>query len=340
MASANSTELSHMLVTIAVDAVGGDFAPQAVLDGVAVAVANDPSLRVLLVGPEAVVVPFAAAHPESVEAVVATEIIEFDEHPAQAIRSKKDSSIVVGCRLVREGRADGFFSAGSTGAAMAAATLGIGRIPGISRPAIAAALPNSAGGVTILLDVGANADVKPENYVQFAHMGAAYARAAFGVESPRVGLLNIGEEETKGSELVQKAYPMLVDAVPEFVGNAEGRDVLTGEFDVIVTDGFTGNVALKLLEGTSKTLLTRIKDAMMSSILTKVASLALVGKLKALKAELDPDAHGGAPLLGVKGVTIIGHGSSSPTAVASALRVAARAVRNDLTGSIERSIAS
>ena len=223
---------------------------------------------------------------------------------------------------------------------MAAATLGIGRIAGIARPAIAAALPNSAGGVTILLDVGANADVKPENYVQFAHMGAAYARAAFGVESPRVGLLNIGEEETKGSELVQKAYPLLVESVAEFVGNAEGRDVLTGEFDVIVTDGFTGNVALKLLEGTSKTLLTRIKDAMMSSILTKVASLALVGKMKALKAELDPDAHGGAPLLGVKGVTIIGHGSSSPAAVASALRVAARAVRNDLTGSIERSVSA
>lgn len=338
MASANHSETNHQLVTIAVDAVGGDFAPQAVLDGVAIAVGADPNLRVLLVGPDEVVAPFAERHTGRVEAVVSTEIIGFDEHPAQAVRTKKDSSIVVGCRLVREGRADGFFSAGSTGAAMAAATLGIGRIAGISRPAIAAGLPNGAGGVTILLDVGANADVKVENYVQFAHMGAAYARAAFGIQEPRIGLLNIGEEETKGSELVQAAYPMLAASVPGFAGNAEGRDVLTGEYDVIVTDGFTGNVALKLLEGTSKTLLTRIKDAMMSSLGTKVAALALAPKLRALKSELDPDAHGGAPLLGVKGVTIIGHGSSSPAAVANALKVASRAVRNGLTDSIGRAI--
>lgn len=338
MANAGVNQTNAVNVTIAVDAVGGDFAPRAVLDGVAVAVASDPNLKVLLVGPADVVEPFAASHLGSVEAVVATEVIEFNEHPAQAVRAKKDSSIVVGCQLVRDGRADGFFSAGSTGAAMAAATLVIGRIRGVSRPAIATTIP-SGDGWTVLLDCGANADVKLDNYVQFAHMGAAYARTALGVASPTVALLNIGEEETKGSEAAQAAHALLAAQVPNFIGNAEGRDLVSGFADVVVTDGFTGNVALKLLEGTSKQLLGKVKAAMTSSPLAKIASLVLVGKLRALRDQLDPDSQGGAPLLGVNGVTIIGHGSSSAAAVGAALRVGARAVRNDLTGAIAAAIA-
>jgi len=325
--------------TIAVDAVGGDFAPQEILSGVARAIGADAGLTVIVTGPDAVVTPFAAAHPGRVRGVATTEVIGMDEHPATAVRSKKDSSIVVGCRLVRDGEADGFFSAGSTGAAMAAATLIMGRIKGVSRPAIATVLP-TAGKPTVLLDVGANADCKAEHLVNFAHMGAAYAAAVLGVESPRVALLNIGEEPTKGSLLTQETYGLLEQHVPGFVGNVEGRDVITGVADVIVTDGFTGNVALKLLEGSSKVLLGQVKEAMTSSIVTTAAAAILAPALKRLKARLDPDTYGGAPLLGVNGVCIIGHGSSRETAVFNAIAVAARAVRGDLTERVAQAVAT
>ncbi|MDP2401968.1 MAG: phosphate--acyl-ACP acyltransferase, partial [Actinomycetota bacterium] len=228
-------------VIVAVDAVGGDHAPSVVLEGVGLALAADPGLEVLLTGPADVVGPFAATV-KRCSAVPTTEIIGMDEHPAAAVRSKKDSSIVVGCRLVREGRAAAFFSAGSTGACMAAATLVMGRIKGISRPAIATVIPTS-GPPVVLLDVGANADCKAENLVQFAHMGAAYAHSALDVETPRIALLNIGEEPTKGSALAIEAHSLMVEQVPGFIGNVEGRDVTRGVADVIVTDGFTGNVA-------------------------------------------------------------------------------------------------
>lgn len=323
--------------TIAVDAVGGDFAPSEVLEGVARALAADRDLTVIVTGPAEVVEPFAGSHPGRVKACATSQVIEMDEHPATAVRSKKDSSIVVGCRLVRDGEADGFFSAGSTGAAMAAATLVMGRIKGVQRPAIAAVLP-TAGEPTVLLDVGANADCKPEHLVQFAHMGAAYSAAVLGVERPRIGLLNIGEEPTKGSQLAQDANALMAEQVPGFTGNIEGRDVLTGAADVIVTDGFTGNVALKLLEGTSKVLLGQVKDAMTATMLTTAAAAVLAPSLKRLKARLDPDTYGGAPLLGVAGVCIIGHGSSHAAAVASAVAVAARAARGDLTGRVARAV--
>ncbi len=325
-------------VTICVDAMGGDNAPEAVLAGVATAVDADPALTVILTGPAREIEPFADAH-ERVIAHPTTEVIEMGDHPAQAVRSKKDSSIVVGCRLVKEGTAEAFFSAGSTGGAMAAATLGMGRIKGVSRPAIATVIPTSTNPL-VLLDVGANADVKPENLVQFGQMGSAYAQIVLGVAHPSVALLNIGEEETKGSMLALEAHALMKEQVSGFIGNAEGRDIATGAADVIVTDGFTGNVALKLLEGASNTLLGQVKDAMTSGVLNKLAAAVLKPALVRLKSRLDPDAYGGAPLLGVKGVCIIGHGSSGPRAIASAVRVAAQAVRGDLTSAIEAAVSS
>jgi len=325
--------------TIAVDAVGGDFAPREVLEGIAAALLADPALHVVLTGPAHVVEPFVAEHKGRATCVVTTEVIGMDEHPATAIRSKKDSSISVGCRLVKEGRADGFFSAGSTGAAMAAATLVMGRIKGVHRPAIATVLP-TAGRPCVMLDVGANADCRPEHLLQFAHMGVAYAQTALDVARPSVGLLNIGEEPTKGSQLAQDAHALMSQGVQGFVGNVEGRDVLAGSVDVIVTDGFTGNVALKLLEGTSKILLEQVKDAMTSSLLNKAAASVVAPSLRRLKDRLDPDAYGGAPLLGVNGVCIIGHGSSKATAIANALHVAAHSARGGLTARIADTVAA
>jgi phosphate acyltransferase len=327
---------SASTVSIAVDAMGGDHAPDAVLEGVATAVAADPALRVLLVGPESVVIPFAESH-EHVEAVVATEVIAMDEHAAAAVRAKRDSSIVVGCRLVKEGRAQGFFSLGSTGATMTAATLVMGRVPGVLRPAIATVIP-TAKAPCVLLDVGANADCKPEHLVQFAAMGAAYARATLGIEQPRVALLNIGEEATKGSLLAQEAYALLEATIPEFVGNVEGSDIPAGAADVIVTDGFTGNVALKLMEGMSRHLLGEFKRSLTASAASKVAAAVLRPSLEGFRDKLDPEVHGAAPLLGVDGLALIGHGSSGARAVAAALRVGAVAVRGGLVERVKATL--
>jgi glycerol-3-phosphate acyltransferase PlsX len=322
---------SSAVTRIAVDVMGGDFAPDAVLQGVSAALAADPSLKVLLVGAVEIVEPFAAGR-ERCHAVVTTQVVEMGEHPAAAVRGKPDASIVVGCRLVKDGRADAFFSAGNTGATMAAATLIIGRIKGVQRPAIATVLP-TAGAPCILLDVGANADARPEHLAQFATMGAAYAKAALGIVEPRVGLLNIGTEPAKGSQLAQDAYELL-QGTPGFAGNVEGNDIPAGTVDVVVTDGFTGNVALKLMEGMSKHLLGEFKATLMSSPVNKVAAAVLGPSLGTLRDKLDPDVHGAAPLLGIDGLALIGHGSSSPKAIASALRVGAVAVRAGLVGSI------
>ncbi|MBC7266381.1 MAG: phosphate acyltransferase PlsX [Anaerosomatales bacterium] len=328
-------DLTH--VTVAVDAMGGDRAPEAVLPGVVAALQADPALTVALVGPEEVVVPFAAER-SRVTPVVASQVIAMDEHPATAVRSKPDSSIVVGCRLARDGAADAFFSAGSTGACMAAATLIVGRAQGVSRPAIAAIIPAPSRPV-VLLDVGANADCKPEHLVQFAFMGAAYARTMLGVAQPSVGLLNIGEEPTKGSALAQAAHELLAQRVPGFVGNVEGRDLPKGAVDVVVTDGFTGNVALKVMEGLSAVLFSEIKAAMTSSPVRAAAAAVLKSSLTQLKYRLDPDMYGGAPLLGIKRPCLIGHGSSGPEAIAAGIAAAARAARLGLVEVVARDIA-
>lgn len=318
--------------------MGGDNAPDVVLEGCEQALAADPSLSIALCGPADVVEPFAAAH-DRCTAQVATEVIGMGEHPAQAVRKKKDSSIVVGCRLVKDGAASGFFSAGSTGACLAAATLVIGRLKGVARPALAVVIPTPARPV-VLADVGANADCKPAYLVQFAKMATVFAEKIVGVRDPKVALLNIGEEETKGSALAQEAHKLLRADVPNFVGNGEGRDMTAGTYDVFVTDGFTGNVALKTLEGTLKLLFSEFKGMFMSSTKTKLAALAVKGPLSDIRRKLDPDTYGGSPLLGIAGSCIVGHGSSSARAVKNGILTAARSSREGVSEAIVAALAS
>jgi glycerol-3-phosphate acyltransferase PlsX len=321
--------------------MGGDHAPEVVVDGAVMALAENPELQILLTGPDSIVTAAARTYPDQISAVVATEVIAMDDHPAEAIRAKRDSSIVVGCRLVADGEADGFFSAGSTGAVMAAATLIMGRIAGISRPMIATLFPTAAkadGTISRLVfaDAGANADVKPEYLLQFAQMGQAYAMAVMGIDSPRVGLLNIGEEATKGNELALQAYQLLSDRLPGFAGNAEGTDILTGRFDVIVTDGFTGNVVLKTFEGT----VTMLFSELMGMLVADQSNEAMLNALGALRKHLSADQAGGAPLLGVRGSCFIGHGSSSAQAIANGISATARSVHSNLPDIIARAVTS
>lgn len=324
------------MVRLVVDALGGDEAPSVVLAGVEQALAAAPDIEVILTGPADVVEPFAAAH-ERCEAVATTQVIEMGEHPANAVRKKKDSSIVVGCRLVREGSAQGFFSAGSTGACMSAATLVMGRIPGVKRPCIASVIPSPVA-KTILCDMGANADCKPEYLLQFAKMAQVYARTALGIANPSVGLLNIGEEETKGSQFAQDCHKLLKEQLPGFAGNAEGKDISLGGFDVIVTDGFTGNVALKTYEGVGKALLGALKESLMGSLKTKVGALLIKPALKELMSKVSADEYGGAQLLGVKGVCLIGHGNSDAHAVCSGVLATAAAIRMGMPAKLAAAI--
>lgn len=323
-------------VKVVVDALGGDDAPGVVLEGVSQAVAQDPSIAVILTGPEDVIVPFAAEH-ANVIAHPTTEVIGMGEHPAEAVRRKKDSSIVVGCRLVKEGEAGGFFSAGSTGACMSAATLVIGRIKGVKRPAIATVLPSPVAKV-VFADMGANADCKPDYLVQFARMARVYAQVTLDIENPSVGLLNIGEEETKGSEFAQECYKLMKSRVPNFQGNAEGRNLALGGFDVIVTDGFTGNVALKVYEGVGMALLAGLKETIYSTTKSKIGGLLIKDALSKFKDELSADKYGGAQLLGCKGVCLIGHGSSNAQAICSGVLATADAIRQDMPGKLARAL--
>lgn len=324
-------------VKVVVDAMGGDDAPGVMLEGVGQAVAQDPSLTVILTGPEDVIVPFAAQH-GNVIAHPTTEVIGMGEHPAEAVRRKKDSSIVVGCRLVKDGEAGGFFSAGSTGACMSAATLVIGRIKGVKRPAIATVLPSPVAKV-VFADMGANADCKPEYLVQFARMARVYAQVTLGIDNPSVGLLNIGEEETKGSEFAQECHRLMKEHVPNFRGNAEGRALALGGFDVIVTDGFTGNVALKVYEGVGMALLAGLKETIYSTTKSKIGGLLIKDALSKFKDELSADKYGGAQLLGCKGVCLIGHGSSNAQAICSGVLATADAIRQDMPGRLAFALA-
>ena len=313
---------------IAVDAMGGDDAPAVVLEGVAAALAERDGFEVVLAGPADVVEPFAAAHGR-VAARACSEAIGMGEHGATAVRKKKDSSIVVGCDLVRDGETQGFFSAGSTGACMAAATLHMGRIKGVRRPAIVSVIPSPAA-KTVLCDIGANADCKPEYLVQFAQMGRVFAQVMLGVDEPRVGLLNIGAEDEKGSEFAQACHKLMRERVPGFSGNAEGRAVALGGFDVIVTDGFTGNIVVKSFEGVGTALLGALKDVLTDSPKHKLGALLVKDGLARLKAEISADEYGAAQLLGVRGVCMIGHGSSSAKAVKNGVLATAVAVEQGL----------
>ena len=302
------------MTTICVDVMGADKEPEVLLEGVAQALADDPGLEVLVTGSAEVVEPFAASH-DRARALVTTEVIAMSEHPANAVRQKKDASIVRAAAAVRAGDADGLFSAGSTGAVLTAATFGVGRIRGIKRPALSLPFPGISGRPTVFLDMGANADVKPDVLVQFAHMGRAYSRAILGVAEPRVGLLCNGSEDTKGSEMALAYHAALEAGDCGFAGNAEGTDLLAGTFDVIVADGFTGNVALKSLEGTGKFVIKRLKAAMEASLANKIGMALLAPSLKSLAAEMSGDEYGGAILLGLRAPVVKGHGATSAQAV-------------------------
>lgn len=319
--------------------MGGDEKPEVVLEGISQALAADPELSVLVAGDEDAVVPFCQKT-DRASALVTTEVIGMAEHPAEAVRSKRDSSIVRGLAAVRAGDAQGFFSAGSTGAIFAAATLGVGRIRGIKRPALATALPGLDGHHTVMLDMGANADVRPEMIVQFALMGRAYAHATLGVENARVALLSNGSEDTKGSERVIEEHKALAAADCGFVGNAEGSDLLLGSFDVIVTDGFTGNVALKSMEGTAKFMLKEIKAAVGRSKKAALGALMLKADMKAIAQQLSGDEYGGAVLVGLKAPVLIGHGATSAHAVAQGTAAAASAVRGGLVDKVTAELAA
>jgi glycerol-3-phosphate acyltransferase PlsX len=309
------------LLPIAVDAMGGDKAPGEIVQG-AVQAAEQLGVDVLLVGlPEAV-------EGHGLPVLTCSEVIGMDEDPGHGVRRKKDSSLVRAAEAVRDGRASAMVSAGNTGATMGAALLRMGRLKGVHRPAIATPIPVPGASPTILLDAGANADCTPDWLVQFARMGAVMAAERFGVATPRVGLLSIGEEETKGNALVKEAHGLL--------RAAEGRDILTDDVDVVVTDGFTGNVALKTLEGGIKFIVGKVFEAMLSSDEAKEAAKVLLPALAPVAEELDPDSHGGAMLLGVDGVCIISHGSSSAKAVVNAVRVAKDMVDKDLVAGLRR----
>ena len=311
---------------IAVDAMGGDYAPKEIVFG-AVRAARKYGCEIVLVGDDKKIREVLEREKgwENLGITIhhTTQVIEMGEHPADAVRTKKDASVVVATRLVKEGVCDAVLSAGSTGAAVTAAQLILKRIKGIARPTIATPMP-SPKGVTLMLDSGANVDSKPIHLVQSGMMGAIYAEYVFGIKNPKVGLLNIGEEETKGNEQAKETYQLLKGMhTINFCGNAEGRDVPKGNFDVVICDGFVGNVVLKFAEGLAKTIMRLIKEAVKNGgIMAKFGALLLKPTLKKLAKKLDASEYGGAPLLGVNGVCIISHGSSNAKAICSAIGVA------------------
>jgi glycerol-3-phosphate acyltransferase PlsX len=319
--------------------MGGDYAPREIVKGALEAV-SAYDLSVILVGDEAQVRREMAENNMAggrIEVVHAPDVIGMAEQPAVAVRRKKDSSIVVATRLVREGQADALVSAGSTGAAMAAALLGLGRIKGIDRPAIAGVLPSEKG-FTVLLDVGANIDCKPQHLLQFGMMGYLYARKILGLENPRVGLLSNGEEPTKGNEATLAAFPLLHNAGINFYGNVEGRDIFRGTVDVVVCDGFVGNIVLKASEGLVQALFKMMKEEIAKNWAARFGTALAGPALKGFQKRLDYAEYGGFPLLGVNGVFIISHGSSTARAIKNAIRVARESVDNQLPGAIRESV--
>ncbi len=316
---------------VALDAMGGDAMPQAAVEGAIQA--HLAGHRVVLVGDEAVLRPeLERLGGVPLEVVHASDVIAMEEHAAD-VRRRRDSSIMVGMRLVKEGRADACVSMGHSGATMAAALLVLGRLPGVDRPAILANIPRDSGFLA-LLDAGANADCKPAWLQQFALMGSAYVERVWGVAQPKVGLMSIGEEAHKGNELVRETHGLLA-ATPglRFHGNVEGRDLFSDLVDVVVTDGFTGNVILKLAEGEARALFGWVREALRSDLRSSLGGLLVRPALKRVAARMDPAEYGAQPLLGVGGYAFIGHGSADARAVASAVRTARQAVR---AGALER----
>jgi glycerol-3-phosphate acyltransferase PlsX len=309
-------------VRVAVDAMGGDRGPDEVVAGALEAAAD--GIAPVLYGP-------ASLDARGLEHVLAAQVIAMDEKPAEAVRAKPDSSLVAACRAIAEGRADAVVSAGNTGAMLAAGLLEIRRLPGVLRPAIAVPIP-ARDGPSVLLDCGANADARAEHLLQFAYMGAIFAEEILGIPNPEVRLLSIGEEPEKGNQLTLEAHALLAESDLRFEGNTESRDLLGMAADVVVTDGFTGNVALKALEGTIRVVIQGLRDEITATALGKLGGLLIRPASRRLRKRLDPDTYGGAYLLGLRGLAVIAHGNSSKTAIANAIRLAARGVEHDVTG--------
>jgi len=329
------------MITVALDAMGGDHAPHAEVAGALLA-AREHGVRVILVGQQQAVKEQLAAQSTNglpIEILHAPEVITMSDSPLQAYKKKKGSSLHAAAKLVREGQADAMVSAGNTGAVMAVAHFTLGTLGAVDRPALAAPFPTSKGKVSVMLDVGANVDSKPAHLEQFAVMGEIYYRVIFGTRRPRVALLSIGEEEMKGNELTREAHNRLKKMPLNFVGNVEGRDVFAGEVDVIVCDGFVGNVALKISEGLVSYFTHALRDALNKDLRTKMGAMLSKPAFKGFKESLDYSEYGGAPLLGVRGVTIIGHGRSNPNAIKNAIRVAAELAKARVNEKIEAELA-
>ncbi|MDH7488450.1 MAG: phosphate acyltransferase PlsX [Anaerolineae bacterium] len=325
---------------IVVDAMGGDYAPEVVIQGVRDYL-SDGSADILLVGQEDKVKPLLEKYPlppDRVQFRHASQVIEMDEHPAEAVKAKEDSSMVVGMNLLKSGEADAFMSAGNSGGVLAAALFRLGRIPGIKRPALSTVYP-TATGFTFILDIGANTDCKPLYLQQFGLMGSIYAERVLGVPNPRVGIVSNGEEPGKGSMLVQEAFELLKNSNLNFIGNVEGKDIPAGMADVVVTDGFTGNVIIKLSEGAAGLMLGIIGEEIRRRKVAALGALLAKPAFRAVKHRLDYAEYGGAPLLGVDGVVIIAHGRSNAKAIRNAIRVAERAVNGRIVEQIKQGVA-
>ena len=324
---------------IVVDAMGGDYAPDVVIQG-AIAAVKEYGAEIILVGNKDKVEALLKKHHYSgsnIEVHHAEDVIGMNEPAATSIRRKRNSSIVVGVNLVKEGKGAAFLSAGNTGAAVCAATLGLGLLPGIERPGIALVTPTLKG-FSLIVDVGANIDPKPSQLLQYGIMGDAYCRYILKKEKPSVGLLNIGEEEAKGTDFVKEAFSLLEKSKLNFIGNVEGRDLFSGKSDVIVCDGFVGNVALKVSESAAEAMQVFLKRHILSSIMGRIGVLFLLPSLKRFKKDLDYAEYGGAPLLGVNGVVIIGHGRSNVKAIKNAIRVAKEEIERNFTQKILEAI--
>jgi len=304
---------------IVIDAMGGDHAPEAVVKGAMLATKAHKDLTVVLVGDEAKIKPYLTSA-ERIEIIHTTTVISGDDEPVKAVRRKKDASLVLMANEVKEQRADACISAGNTGALMSAGLFQVGRIKGIERPALSPTLPTIDQKGFVLLDVGANVEAKPKHLLQYGIMGSIYAEKVRGIKKPRVGLLNVGTEDNKGTELTKEAFQLLKQAPINFVGNVEARDLLSGVADVVVTDGFSGNIALKTVEGTAMNMFKMIKATFMSSLKTKLAAAVLKKDLKGLKDQLDYAEYGGAALFGLKAPVVKAHGSSNDRAIYSAIK--------------------
>ncbi|HEX30881.1 TPA: phosphate acyltransferase PlsX [Candidatus Poribacteria bacterium] len=326
---------------VAVDAMGGDYAPGAIVEG-AIEASRSYGIEVLLVGkPEAIeeeifrLKRHGRLDGAKFQIIPADEVVEMDDDPLHAVRHKRNSSMAVALRTVKSGEADAFVSAGSTGAAYGIARAILGRVKGVTKPAIAVVMPNVRD-QTVVIDAGANVDCSPKDLAEFAVMGSIYSELILGKSSPRVGLLNIGTEEIKGNDLVFGARPLLREAPINFIGDVEGRDVMAGTVDVVVCDGFIGNVILKFGEGMADLVVRLLKNELSTTLLSKIGAALIRRRFENLKAKLDYTEYGGAPLLGINGACIIAHGSSCPNAIKNAVRVASEYVERGINRQIER----